>query len=37
VYASGPTATNDGWQVSVTESVSTNPTVTVYAICATVQ
>jgi hypothetical protein len=37
VYASQPTPANDGWQVSLTESISGSPTVTVYAICATVQ
>ncbi|HEV3484690.1 MAG TPA: hypothetical protein VG106_04740, partial [Vicinamibacterales bacterium] len=36
VYVSAPTASNDGWQVNVRED-SGNPTVTVWAICATVQ
>jgi hypothetical protein len=35
VWRSEPTANNDGWHVDVRET-SGNPTVTVYAICATI-
>ncbi|MDQ3995830.1 MAG: hypothetical protein M3303_02295, partial [Gemmatimonadota bacterium] len=35
VWISAPTANNDGWTVNVRESTG-NPTVTVWAICATI-
>jgi hypothetical protein len=33
---SGPTPSNDGWQVNLRENVSGNPTAAVYVICANI-